>query len=90
MFAGARFQDDRECVVCVLMTTACAVPELVDGIKHRRGIPCLQMVIQFVVVGMTTGAVRLVDSGFPADVLGITGVAILAAHLDTMPTREQW
>lgn len=89
MLACTSFQDDRECVVCVLMTTACAVSKFVDGIKYLRWVFGLRVVVRLVVVGMTSCAVRCVDGGFPGDDLGIRDMTILAPHISGVSAREE-
>ena len=88
MFTGPGFFDGCERGVGIHMAAAGAVPQLADGIFSVWLLDLL-MRTSFVVIGMTTGAVRLVSTELPSDHLVVRGMTVIAANIGPVAGREQ-
>ncbi|MFQ5761300.1 MAG: hypothetical protein ACE5HM_10045 [Acidiferrobacterales bacterium] len=71
------------------MTTAGTICQFIDCVEDWRRIDGLNMVLRFVIIGMATCAIWLVDSNLPVNSICACGVTIGTSHIDVLAWEER-
>ena len=71
------------------MTTAATICQLANGVKDCRRVDSLNMVLGLVIIGMTAGAIRFVDSNRPVNGVCVCDVTIGTSYIRVSVREER-